>query len=200
MASPAATKFSIALEKAICLRDTVNSSTDPPISSQNKQVYYHAALTANVSAWDSYINQIVNDFYDLISNPIDLKYQAIFLISKSNSDRSLQKFNTPSFENSRNLLVYHTGYDPINDWVLPQRSMNSLAVKNRLNEILKVRHSFAHGFSMPNYLWNQSPTGKIRLTKRILIDIESFLKSLVRNTDKGMKLHIRTAYGIISHW
>jgi hypothetical protein len=67
--------------------------------------------------------------------------------------------------------------------------MEGLDVRNRLNETLRVRHSFAHGFGMPAYDWTQVPSGRVRLTSKALQDVKAFFKNLVNATDRGMKLH-----------
>ncbi|MEH2169888.1 MAG: hypothetical protein V7K41_25205 [Nostoc sp.] len=94
-------------------------------------------------------------------------------------ERSLKQFNTPNADNSRNLLFQYTGYDPINDWVWSKRSMNALVTRQMLNDILQVRHSFAHGFPIPAFSWTQTPTGKVRLTAKAIKDVDALLQYLV---------------------
>jgi hypothetical protein len=78
--------------------------------------------------------------------------------------------------------------------------MNALATRTMLNEILQVRHSFAHGFPIPAYSWTQTSNGKIRLTKKAIQDVAAILKYLVTATDLGMKQHIQTIYTVVLAW
>lgn len=200
MPSPAAVKYTLALERAKILRGTANDKRLFPISKDHKQFYYHASLAAMVAAWDAYINALVRDFARLTSNPLDYKYQAVHSILTEINRVALERFNTPNWENTRNLLVQHTGYDPYSDWIWPARNMGVQQVKERLNEILKVRHSFAHGFSIPNFTWTKSLSGRIRLTSEAIKDTEAFFNNIVRRTDKGISKHLCTIYGLDLNW
>lgn len=166
-----------------------------------KQVFYHAALASNVAAWDSYVNNIVREFYNFIlSSSINSDYRTLHSISVNQAENLLRKFNTPNAENTRNLLLQCTGYDPIADWVWARRGMSGLDTRTRLNEILKVRHSFAHGFSMPSYTWNSSNAGTVRLTSSIIKFIEDFFKFLVFSTENGVKREIESHFSVVTNW
>ncbi len=73
-------------------------------------------------------------------------------------------------------------------------------MRTQLNEILKVRHSFAHGFSIPAYSWTQTSKGKIRLTAQAVDDVGAFFKHLVRVSDQDMKNHIEMTYSVTVFW
>ncbi len=200
MPSPAALRYKSLSNTAQILRETATDSRLHPISRSQTQVYYHSALAAFVAAWDAYINELVRNFFTITANPLDPKFYAVHSIARDTAERALERFNTPNSENTRNLLIQNTGYDPIGDWVWSARSMSGLAVRQRLNDILKVRHSFAHGFAIPAYSWTQTPTGKVRLTARAIDDVDAFFRHLVTVTDLGMKQHIQTIYGIVVAW
>lgn len=74
----------------------------------------HAALAILVAAWEAYLEKLVIEAQSKILDPSQKKYSAVLgvLMSLTNSD--VKKFNTPDAENSRKLLISHTGYDPIN--------------------------------------------------------------------------------------
>ncbi|MEH2071405.1 MAG: HEPN domain-containing protein [Nostoc sp.] len=200
MPSSAASRYHKAAYKARVLR---NTATDPrlrPILNSQTQVYYHSALAMFVAGWEAYIEELVRNFFDVTANPLDPQFHAVHSIAKNAAERSLKQFNTPNADNSRNLLFQYTGYDPINDWVWSKRSMNGLATRQMLNDILQVRHSFAHGFPIPAFSWTQTPTGKVRLTAKAIKDVDALLQYLVAVTDLGMKQNIQIIYGIVPPW
>ena len=195
MSSPAALKYIATVERIQTLRKTATDRRLRPMSLDEIQVYYHAALAGDVAAWNAYIKNVVNDFYDVIPNS-----SPIYVIAQQAAQRSMERFNTPNWEKAQRFLEECTGYDPINDWVWGRRGMSGLQVRVRLNEILQVRHSFAHGFDIPAYNWTELPSGRIRLTSKAIQETEAFFKNLVKVTDRGMKAHIESTYGLSNIW
>lgn len=200
MKSPAALKYVSATENIKALRKAGTDTRLRPMLHDEIQVFYHAALTAYVAAWNAYINNLVREFYNLISDPSNQIFDSVYTIAHQAAENALTRFNTPNWENTRDILRRYTGYDPINDWGSSQRSMNLEQVRERLTEILKVRHSFAHGSDIPAYAWTQSPTGQVRLTSKTIQDADAFFKNLVKVTDKGMKAHIESTYYLTNIW
>lgn len=200
MPSLAAQKYKTLAERVRHLQIIASDKRIRPLSRSISGVYYHAALAAHVAAWEAYLEQLVRDFFGTISDPTFQKYQALHAIARGRATEKLEKFNTPNFDNSRELLLQFTGYDPYSDWVWPKRSMKVLQVQERLKEILKVRHSFAHGFSIPQYSWNTLPSGRCRLTRESLEMVDSFFNNLVNRTDRGMKQYIATTYSVPVSW
>ena len=68
-----------------------------------------------VAGWETYIEELVRNFFDVTANPLNPQFYAVHSLAKNAAERSLKQFNTPNADNSRNLLVQYTGYDPIND-------------------------------------------------------------------------------------
>ena len=200
MPSPAALKYRTTVERIQTLRRTATDKRLRPMLRDEIQVYYHAALTSYVAAWNAYIDNLVRNFYDVIADSANPKFDAIHTLAKGIVENALARFNTPNWESTRNLLNQYTGYDPINDWGRSQLNMNREQVNQRLNEILRVRHSLAHGSDMPTYNWIQSPSGYLRLTSKAIQETEAFFKNLVRVTDRGMKEYIENTYELASIW
>ena len=200
MSSPAASRYMTA---AGHIRTLCKAATDGrlrPMLQEEIQVYYHASLAAYVAAWNAYIKNLVIDFYNVIADPSNPRFQAIYITTRHLAIRAIDRFNTPNWENTRNLLNQYTGYDPINDWVWLRRGMDRFQVQERWKEILQVRHSFAHGFDVRAYDWTQSPSGRVRLTSKAVQETEAFFKNLVNVTDGRMKAYINQTYGIPSIW
>lgn len=196
MASPPARQFQQGLERARILRreGTVRAH------GRERQIFYHASLAATVASWEAYIQAIVKTFFAEIALPASYGYHALHTVARQAAESYLERFHTPNWENTRNLLAACTGYDPIGDWTLPNRGLGAQQVREYLNEILRVRHSFAHGHPMPSFQWNRSAAGTVRLTTDGLKRVESFFGQLVRATDKGIADKIRSTYGQPVRW
>jgi hypothetical protein len=196
MPSAAAIKY-----KALAARALIILKADRKgLSRQDVQALYGGAFVAQVASWNAYIAALVPCFFQETSNPADSKFHAMHALADMVAKLHLERFNTPNAENTRTLLLTAIGYDPWPDWQWPIRHMNGLSVRNRLNEILKVRHSLAHGFTMPGFSWTQAASGEIRLTVSELAWSRSFLNHLVSITDLGVKNHIVRLYGHTPSW
>lgn len=200
MSSPAALKYTAAIGHIRTLRNAATQMRLQPMSQNEVQVFYHAALTAYVAAWNTYISNLVFDFYDVIADPLNPKFDAIHTLTKKSAENALRRFHTPNWNYTQELLDRYTGYDPISDWSGSQPNLNIHQVRERLGEILNVRHSFAHGSDMPAYIWTQSPGGQIGLTSNAIQETGVFFKNLVKVTDRGMKEHIELTYGLTGFW
>ena len=198
MGSQSSAKFALAHERALILHRVVGDRRLRPQPANEREAICHAANAAIVAAWNGYIVNLVREFLPAIARPTDISFHAVHTTIGELLELALTRFNTPNAENSRNLLVLYTGYDPINDWAWPQRRMGGPQVRDRLNEILKVRHSFAHGFPIPAYSWTQNSSGQTALTKQSVLMTSSFFANLVKRTDKGLLEHMRNVYGVSS--
>jgi hypothetical protein len=187
--------------KALAVTASVVLKADrTSLTRKEVQAVYGAAFVAQVAAWNTYIAGLIPCFYQEVADPRVPAFHAMHTLANAAASFQLGRFYTPNAENTRNLIVYCTGYDPFTDWQWPARGMSALAVRLRLNEILKVRHSLAHGFSMPGYAWTQAASGEVRLTIVVLAWTRVFLTHLVKATDAGLRNHVHTVYGVKPAW
>lgn len=198
MPSPAAHKYGEDATRARLLRMAARPHRRS--SQRERQVLYGASLAASVAAWDAYVKGVVHDFFQATAVPLMPHVSAHHQLARSMAQRLLDRFNVPNSENVRNLLIATTGYDPWPDWQWSLRSMDSLAIRLRLNEILKARHSVAHGFALPSFTWTVSPRGEMRLTAQVLQWNEAFFANLVRQTDGAISLHVQVTYSVAAPW
>lgn len=170
----------------------------------DKLVLLHAALAAHVAAWDAYIKAIAKEKYSFVARPADVGYSTLRQIAEDRMTTAARKLNTPNAENARNFLMEYSSFDPWPSWVNARFGAinlpSVLGVRERLNEIFQVRHSFAHGLTMPVYIWNQDNGGVARLDVRTLRAISGFFDSLVSKTDVGYALHIATTFAVPRPW
>lgn len=182
-------RFLSSVASARKIREAAKDLRLRPISQEQKTSFLHAALAAYVAGWDAYLKQVIKEFTQKINTPHDIEFASLHAILEPLTEDKIKHFNTPNWENSRNLLISCTGYDPISDWVWRNAQYTRQESQEFLNQILKVRHSFAHGFAIPTYDWTQTPSGKIQLNDRSLKRVDRFLIYLVLSTDAGLSRH-----------
>jgi len=195
MASPARRRYLQAIQRSRVLRDAAKRKP-----AAEKQIFYHASLAAGVAAWQTYLKELLNEFFQVTTDPTIAKYAALHFIVRENAQLALKRFNTPNWENARDLLLRYSGYDPAPDWNWHTRNLSGEWVKERLNQILQVRHSFAHGHPIPAFPWTQDAKGQLRLTVSALSENEALFGHLVRNTDTGIRQFLLRSYGLTLPW
>lgn len=182
----------------------VAAAGSPPASSPpdaHKASCLHAALAMLVAAWEGYLERLVAEVQQQVTDSTNVRLSSVLALFKAITDREIKHFNTPNAENARNLLYAHTGYDPINDWQWPAGALNGPQCRQRLNEILKVRHSFAHGFAIPTDVqWARHRSTPGKLTVTVLQSVDRFLSHMVKVTDAGMSNHLSVVFGVMASW
>lgn len=201
MPSRAAADFYVACKKASLL--VAASRAVPPGSTAtvHKAICLHAALAMYVASWEAYLERLVRETQAMVADPVNQRLSASLALLSRLSEVALKNFNTPNSDNGRTLLISYTGYDPINDWVVPQLQLNGPQTRVRVDEVLKIRHSFAHGFSIPsNIAWARSGARQGVLTIASLRAVDRLFGHLVKVTDRGMAQHVHTVFGVARPW
>ncbi|HCR1828758.1 TPA: hypothetical protein ONB59_001081 [Pseudomonas aeruginosa] len=192
MPSKALARFKIQISNAEILR-----RTNSHLKNQDRQIYYHASLATTVAAWDAFVKGITLEFNArVLLYSQSIAYQIIYTALKKQLEEKNRKLNTPNYENARNHILDFTGYDTIPAWNYPRANLNSQQVKDRVGEIFKVRHSFAHGFSIPSLNWTTPPRGGApRLTALDVEFNEKLFTHLTKITDKNLEHHLTNNFG-----
>jgi hypothetical protein len=202
MPSAAAVEFRRARASAAML--IVASGARPRVHGNfptHKVVCLHAALAMFVAAWEAYLERLVREVQREIADNSQVRLSAVLSLLSRITEADVKRFNTPNVSNSRELLIMHTGYDPISDWHWSGGSLTGVQARARLDEILRIRHSFAHGFSVPTDIqWARNRNTSGTLTTMALKSVDRFLTHLVKVTDKGVSLHISLIYGQTPNW
>jgi hypothetical protein len=202
MASAARNNFRRAVDRAILLRKACcQQRRGRRLSDDVRQVHYHSHLAACVAAWEAYIESIVLEFLDRSSRPLDPAFSELRNLLRDCAVSANKKFNTPNWNNSRNHIIRYTGFDPIASWSTAQKGSSSISSKTFLDDILLVRHSFAHGFPLPSTVpWLIVDGSQRLLSVRNLKEVESFLKSLTAATDAGLNARLSRVFAVHVNW
>lgn len=203
MGSLSRTKFESLLSRAALLSAQAAKLNKKP-ERQAKLTFLHAALTAQVAAWDVYIKAIAAEYFSVTSRPADPAYSAVHGMLQLRMAAAAKKLNTPDSERCREFLISHIGFDPWPSWVNVRFGSSifsaSMLTRSRLDDIFKVRHSFAHGLTMPAYAWNMDLSGTATLSCQLLSDTRRFFLDLCRNTDAAIAIHIVAQHGLAKPW
>ena len=179
---------------------TVERASQSCASHGHAEALLASSFVLHVAAWNAYIVAIANCFLDAVSDPSHVRFTNLHTLHQAAARRRIEKFNTPNAENARQLLMEVSGYDPWSDWQWKRRRLNAMATRQRLNEILKVRHSIAHGFRMPVYDWNQTSTGRSRINRSGVQWTCAFFQHLCLTTDRSLSDFVRDNYLTTAPW
>ena len=160
----------------------------------NRQVFYHASLAGAVAAWDSFIKLAIREFVSRIGDNTDPDLMVARQLIDTLVGKQLEKFNTPNYENCQALFQNCIAFDITPHWIWNVKSLNSQQVKERLNQILKIRHAFAHGTSLPSFIWLPRRANICYLNKMVVVDVSAFLENLAAVTTTGLERHLSASF------
>lgn len=200
MASKSRSDFAVARRRASRLLAISTDRRLRPMTYEDMEPGLHAALASYVSAWEAYVEGICIEILDAVSRSANPHTGAVLSVLRLEATANIKNFNTPNFENSRNLILRFTGFDPYNFMIATDLGLTAQQTQTRLNEILKVRHAFAHGLSIPSLPWLTRYGITSRLSKKNVGHAGQIISQLVESIDNGASEHLKTVFGIHTGW
>lgn len=199
MYSTAYKRYLIALRAGRRLSVIATDRRLRPVKYEEAEPALHAALASYVSAWEVYVENSTTEFVQKLQTNLASEGSAVATILLAEAIAAKSKFNTPNYENSRDLVLRFTGVDTYPVMASNRLTLTGPQTRDRLNEILKVRHSFAHGAPIPAYAWLQRYGTTNRLTKTAVQMVEALLTDLVRNVDIALEQQLKRVFRL-SGW
>jgi hypothetical protein len=199
MGSASLAKFDSSLLGAKVLASFSGSTSTASADKEfTDQCLLRAAIAQAVGCWEGYIEGALKEFVS--RTRVQAHRRAWVLIAQYESlvDKMTADFNTPSWEKSRDLILNVTGMDPFNSWIWPTRYINPNDTKDFFDGILKVRHSFAHGFSVPNDIQGVLVKGKLDVA--YVNDAIDCLDFFAKTTDSLLEHELKHRHGCTTGW
>jgi hypothetical protein len=203
MSSASKAKFDTLLLRSDSL-SSVAGGIRKKSDSATKTLLLHAALATQVAAWEVYVKGVAGEYFAVTTKTADSSFSALHELLQDRMKAAAKKLNTPNSFNSREFLMTYTGFDPWSSWTGAKFGStvfsNALLSRSRLDEILALRHSFAHGFTMPAHIWNVNTGGAAHLDCRIVGDCGRFFSDICHRTDSAFSNHIHQQHAITKPW
>jgi hypothetical protein len=200
MPSRALQQFVFAKRRARRLAVLATDRRLRPLTYDDMEPSLHAALAAYVSGWEAYVEDVTLEFLNALVGAMDPKASAFAKTLHDEAERVVKRFNTPTFDESRNLLYRFTGCDPFTVMMSSRLKMTTAQTQTRLDEILRVRHAFAHGRPLPNFRWLTRYAHSSRLSQQAVKGVDVLLTDLVEGVDVALSAYALTTFGVNSLW
>lgn len=145
-----------------------------------------AAVVVSVSAWESYIEELMRESLQALRPPVpplgNWPALSAFILGE------LARFNTPKAQNVANLINRCLGLaDVRTSW--GWRNCTAAQAEGLLDQALALRHEIAHGVNPRPVIHNIYSNG-----------LPGFMRRLARCTDDAVRNHLRTAHGLANPW
>lgn len=169
---------------------------------------HRAGVVLTVAAWQAYIEKVAIEALTKIEQRIEREddgtptpvwIRASFKFRKPSVTKSVGDLNTPNSQNVWRLLDWSFGFDPRPFWVWesPRRHWDTRTFSDRTDAWLRIRHSIAHGNSLPeNLSWIKNNAGSPRLTLALLQECQRHFRELARRTDRAFIKFLRREYKV----
>lgn len=173
---------------------------------------HRAGVVMTVAAWQAYIEKIIPEALDAIRTditdpaavpPAPNWARHSFSLRRAAIEIQIKKFNTPNTTNTRDLFQSAFGFSPWPFWVWHQgrRQWNEQKTRKRTEDWVRVRHTIAHGYALPNDLaFLQGDNGDARLTLGLLNECLKHFKHVALKTDDALRDFLVNDYGMAAPW
>ncbi|WP_354347654.1 HEPN domain-containing protein [Variovorax boronicumulans] len=199
MPSAAQAKFAVGLVGTNVLS---GYSGTPSLSSGDQvfidQCLLKAAVAHAVGCWEGYLEAVIREFVSKTRVQAHRKAWTLIIQFESLVDKLAANLNTPSWEASRELIVSVTGMDPYGSWIWQPRFANQTDTKQFFDGILRVRHSFAHGFNVPTDVPGLVVPGV--LSSAYVADVAACLQFFVDTTDGLLEHELTHRHACATGW
>jgi hypothetical protein len=199
MASDALRRF----KNSIAVANRLLRADDGNNASHGRVDFFHASWAAYIASWDAYLKSVCQEYITKsnvslalgVHNQVVVAYQGVHKIASDLFSYRMDKFNTPNFENSREFIIACTGADLYSDWRWDTNNYTNIQVRDLLNESVRVRHSFAHGFPVRNIVHLAILDGTNSITYRKAVFVRSLVNHLSIVTDKTLDVKLNALFG-----
>ena len=175
---------------------------------RHQQEALHAAgVVMTVAAWQAYVEKVMAEAIETIAadmNGLATPRWSLhaFNLRRAEIDIQIKRFLTPNDEKVRDLCL-ELGLNPWPSWAWNQgrRQWTAAQVRERTNVWVRVRHSVAHGFPLPdNIPWLRNEAGQARLTLTLLKECRRHFVHLAQKTDAVFANHLVTQHQMPAPW
>jgi hypothetical protein len=171
---------------------------------------HRAGVVLTVAAWQAYVEKIIEEALraidaDMANPAAPAPHWAVhtFQLRRAEIQKTIKKFNTPNDVNVRDIFQDSFSFAPWTswEWRVGPRQWDSAETRRRTNTWVLVRHSIAHGFSLPpDVAWLQGENGQARLTLSLMKECRKHFAYLVDRTDRAFASHLANIHGIAPPW
>ncbi len=171
---------------------------------------HRAGVVLTIAAWQAYNEKVLLEAVDAIDNnlrdpaaPAPSWALQTFELRQAQINHTVKGFNTPNDQNVQRLFLETLGFDPWPswEWKRGRRQWSVKDVRTRTNTWVKIRHSIAHGFDLPNDVpWLLGDTGLPRLTLKLLKECRSHFVHLTSRMDTAFRDHLIAEYRLPGPW
>ncbi|WP_195821699.1 HEPN domain-containing protein [Roseobacter sp. MH60115] len=167
---------------------------------------HRSGVVLTVAAWQSYVEKVIAEAFHLVSDHMTDPASATptwaiqsFNLRKAQAKTLIKRFNTPDDVRVRDVFQDTMGFNPWGSWEWRQgpRQWDAPEIRRRTNGWVRVRHSVAHGFDLPDDLdWLKGENGEARLTLGLLNECRKHFAHLVGITDDSFGAFLSNSFGI----